>query len=50
MQLLLLAAPRAGMRVPTGQGSGSAVPSLQKWPLVHWPLQEELVRSLVFPK
>ena len=49
MQLSLLAAPRAGMRVPTGQGSGLAVPSSQKWPLMHWPLQEGSVRPLVFP-
>ena len=49
MQLSLLGAPRAGIREPIGQGSGSTVPSSQKWPLMHWPLQDGWVRPLAAP-
>mmetsp|Transcript_19428 Transcript_19428/g.62326 ORF Transcript_19428/g.62326 Transcript_19428/m.62326 type:complete len:363 (+) Transcript_19428:311-1399(+) len=50
MQLSLLAAPRAGMRVPAGHGVGSAVPCSQKLPSGHCPLQVGLLRSVSFPK
>ena len=41
--------PMTGECRPGGQGSGCPVPSSQKWPLVHWPLQVASVRPLVFP-
>ena len=40
-------APSTGEYRPGGQGTGSAVPSSQKWPVVHWPLHKLIEEHLI---